>query len=159
MARCREMHSEPEIRTSSPSNLRPASGVPCPLSRAHRALSKGLGQLPHLCPPLSQVRGVKGVFLANQKVDGKVVTLITYNKGRDWDRLRPPSVDMSGKPTNCKPVSAPLAAQSTLPRGGPCRTWGSGRLASEKGHLGAVTPPPLWAWRRGPLEFLALQKI
>lgn len=48
---------------------------------------------------------MKGVFLANQKVDGKVVTLITYNKGRDWGHLRPPSVDMNGKPTNCKPVS------------------------------------------------------
>ncbi|XP_031688418.1 VPS10 domain-containing receptor SorCS2-like [Oncorhynchus kisutch] len=28
-----------------------------------------------------EVRGIKGVFLANQKVDGKVRTLITYNKG------------------------------------------------------------------------------
>ena len=52
-----------------------------------------------------QVRGVKGVFLANQKIDGKVTTLITYNKGRDWDFLNPPDVDMNGKPTNCKPVS------------------------------------------------------
>ncbi|KAL1790303.1 VPS10 domain-containing receptor 2 [Sigmodon hispidus] len=49
-----------------------------------------------------EVRGVKGVFLANQKVDGKVTTLITYNKGRDWDYLRPPSTDMNGKPTNCQ---------------------------------------------------------
>lgn len=52
-----------------------------------------------------QVRGVKGVFLANQKIDGKVTTLITYNKGRDWDFLNPPDMDMNGKPTNCKPVS------------------------------------------------------
>uniref|UniRef100_A0A8C9NRV7 VPS10 domain-containing receptor SorCS2 n=1 Tax=Serinus canaria TaxID=9135 RepID=A0A8C9NRV7_SERCA len=50
-----------------------------------------------------EVRGVKGVFLANQKIDGKVTTLITYNKGRDWDFLNPPDVDMNGKPTNCKP--------------------------------------------------------
>ncbi|XP_006875381.1 PREDICTED: VPS10 domain-containing receptor SorCS2, partial [Chrysochloris asiatica] len=50
-----------------------------------------------------EVRGVKGVFLANQKLDGKVMTLITYNKGRDWGHLRPPSMDMNGKPTNCKP--------------------------------------------------------
>lgn len=50
--------------------------------------------------------------MANQKVDGKVVTLITYNKGRDWDYLKPPSVDMNGKPTNCKPVSA--SAQVTF---------------------------------------------
>ncbi|XP_014644401.1 PREDICTED: VPS10 domain-containing receptor SorCS2, partial [Ceratotherium simum simum] len=55
-----------------------------------------------------EVRGVKGVFLANQKIDGKVVTLITYNKGRDWDHLRPPSTDMNGKPTNCKPPDCHL---------------------------------------------------
>nr|XP_060511891.1 uncharacterized protein LOC132693153 [Panthera onca] len=55
-----------------------------------------------------EVRGVKGVFLANQKTNGKVVTLITYNKGRDWDRLRPPSTDMNGKPTNCEPPDCHL---------------------------------------------------
>ncbi|KAI5612961.1 VPS10 domain-containing receptor SorCS2 isoform X4, partial [Silurus asotus] len=49
-----------------------------------------------------EVRGVKGVFLANQKVDGKVRTLITYNKGRDWELLAPPTVDMNGKTVNCK---------------------------------------------------------
>uniref|UniRef100_A0A8C2P1D2 VPS10 domain-containing receptor SorCS2 n=1 Tax=Capra hircus TaxID=9925 RepID=A0A8C2P1D2_CAPHI len=47
-----------------------------------------------------EVRGVKGVFLANQKVNGKV--------GRDWDYLRPPSTDMNGKPTNCKPPDCHL---------------------------------------------------
>ncbi|XP_062963997.1 VPS10 domain-containing receptor SorCS2 isoform X2 [Cynocephalus volans] len=55
-----------------------------------------------------EVRGVKGVFLANQKIDGKVMTLITYNKGRDWDYLRPPNMDMNGKPTNCKPPDCHL---------------------------------------------------
>ncbi|KAM7158173.1 VPS10 domain-containing receptor SorCS2 [Molossus nigricans] len=55
-----------------------------------------------------EVQGVKGVFLANQKVNGKVVTLITYNKGRDWNHLRPPSVDMNGKPTNCEPPACHL---------------------------------------------------
>ncbi|XP_064420152.1 VPS10 domain-containing receptor SorCS2 isoform X3 [Latimeria chalumnae] len=55
-----------------------------------------------------EVRGVKGVFLANQKVDGKVRTLITYNKGRDWDYLIPPSLDMNGKPTTCKPPDCHL---------------------------------------------------
>ncbi|XP_062373198.1 VPS10 domain-containing receptor SorCS2 [Sardina pilchardus] len=49
-----------------------------------------------------EVRGIKGVFLANQKVDGKVTTLITYNKGRDWEPLAPPSIDMNGKPVTCK---------------------------------------------------------
>ncbi|KAF3825357.1 hypothetical protein GH733_005991 [Mirounga leonina] len=55
-----------------------------------------------------EVRGVKGVFLANQKINGKVVTLITYNKGRDWAHLRPPSTDMNGKPTNCEPPDCHL---------------------------------------------------
>lgn len=49
-----------------------------------------------------EVRGVKGVFLANQKIDGKVTTVITYNKGRDWERLAPPTTDMNGKPVTCK---------------------------------------------------------
>lgn len=81
------------------------------MGRGLRALGEGLAQRTHgqgftvLLAFLSQVRGVKGVFLANRKVDGKVVTLITYNKGRDWGHLRPPSEDMNGKPTNCKPVS------------------------------------------------------
>uniref|UniRef100_A0A8C4YWA9 Sortilin related VPS10 domain containing receptor 2 n=1 Tax=Gadus morhua TaxID=8049 RepID=A0A8C4YWA9_GADMO len=44
-----------------------------------------------------EVRGIKGVFLANQKIDGKVRTLITYNKGRDWDHLAPPIKDMNGR--------------------------------------------------------------
>ncbi|XP_053099146.1 VPS10 domain-containing receptor SorCS2 isoform X2 [Hemicordylus capensis] len=55
-----------------------------------------------------EVRGVKGVFLANQKIDGKVTTLITFNKGRDWDYLTPPAADMNGKPTNCKPPDCHL---------------------------------------------------
>uniref|UniRef100_A0AAY4A350 VPS10 domain-containing receptor SorCS2 n=1 Tax=Denticeps clupeoides TaxID=299321 RepID=A0AAY4A350_9TELE len=58
--------------------------------------------------PEESVRGVKGVFLANQKVDGKVTTLITYNKGRDWEPLNPPTNDMNGKPVNCKPPECQL---------------------------------------------------
>uniref|UniRef100_A0A3Q4HCH0 Sortilin-related VPS10 domain containing receptor 2 n=1 Tax=Neolamprologus brichardi TaxID=32507 RepID=A0A3Q4HCH0_NEOBR len=49
-----------------------------------------------------QVRGIKGVFLANQKIDGRVATVITYNKGRDWEPLAPPTTDMNGKPVSCK---------------------------------------------------------
>ncbi|XP_016386170.1 VPS10 domain-containing receptor SorCS2-like [Sinocyclocheilus rhinocerous] len=49
-----------------------------------------------------EVRGIKGVFLANQKIDGKVMTLITYNKGRDWEPLAPPTTEMNGKPVSCK---------------------------------------------------------
>ncbi|XP_019714096.1 VPS10 domain-containing receptor SorCS2 isoform X2 [Hippocampus comes] len=49
-----------------------------------------------------EVRGIKGVFLANQRVDGKVRTVITYNKGRDWQPLTPPATDMNGKSITCK---------------------------------------------------------
>ncbi|CAI5672241.1 VPS10 domain-containing receptor SorCS2 isoform X1 [Oreochromis niloticus] len=49
-----------------------------------------------------EVRGIKGVFLANQKIDGRVTTVITYNKGRDWEPLAPPNTDMNGKPVSCK---------------------------------------------------------
>nr|XP_033465773.1 VPS10 domain-containing receptor SorCS2 isoform X2 [Epinephelus lanceolatus] len=49
-----------------------------------------------------EVRGIKGVFLANQKVDGKMTTLITYNKGQHWEPLMPPTTDMNGKPISCK---------------------------------------------------------
>ncbi|MED6243353.1 VPS10 domain-containing receptor SorCS2 [Ataeniobius toweri] len=55
-----------------------------------------------------EVRGVKGVFLANQKMDGKVTTRITYNKGRTWEPLTPPTTDMNGKPVSCKVVSTPF---------------------------------------------------
>ncbi|XP_049598822.1 VPS10 domain-containing receptor SorCS2 isoform X2 [Syngnathus scovelli] len=49
-----------------------------------------------------EVRGIKGVFLANQRLDGKVRTLITHNKGRDWQPLAPPATDMHGKAISCK---------------------------------------------------------
>ncbi|XP_057709861.1 VPS10 domain-containing receptor SorCS2 isoform X2 [Corythoichthys intestinalis] len=49
-----------------------------------------------------EVRGIKGVFLANQRLDGKVRTLITYNKGRDWQPLTPPATDLNGKSITCK---------------------------------------------------------
>ncbi|XP_061619862.1 VPS10 domain-containing receptor SorCS2 isoform X3 [Phyllopteryx taeniolatus] len=49
-----------------------------------------------------EVRGIKGVFLANQRVDGKVRTVITYNKGRDWQPLTPPTTNMNGKTITCK---------------------------------------------------------
>ncbi|XP_034267610.1 VPS10 domain-containing receptor SorCS2 isoform X1 [Pantherophis guttatus] len=55
-----------------------------------------------------EVKGVKGVFLANQKINGKVTTLITFNKGRNWDYLMPPATDMNGKPTDCKPPDCHL---------------------------------------------------
>lgn len=83
---------------------------------------------------------MKGVFLANQKTNGKVVTLITYNKGRDWGHLRPPSTDMNGKPTNCEPVGAsPIPTFPGAAQGG----------TSEKGHLRARGHRRLWTQQNG----------
>ncbi|XP_053307005.1 VPS10 domain-containing receptor SorCS3 [Spea bombifrons] len=50
---------------------------------------------------LYEVAGIKGVFLANKKVDERVKTFITYNKGRDWRLLQAPDTDLKGNPINC----------------------------------------------------------
>uniref|UniRef100_H3CCX7 VPS10 domain-containing receptor SorCS2 n=1 Tax=Tetraodon nigroviridis TaxID=99883 RepID=H3CCX7_TETNG len=55
-----------------------------------------------------EVRGIKGVFLANQKIDGKVRTVITYNKGRDWTPLAPPPADLNGRLVACRPPDCHL---------------------------------------------------
>ncbi|XP_075071834.1 VPS10 domain-containing receptor SorCS3 isoform X2 [Mixophyes fleayi] len=50
---------------------------------------------------LYEVAGIKGVFLANKKVDERAKTFITYNKGRDWRLLQAPDTDLKGNPINC----------------------------------------------------------
>uniref|UniRef100_A0A5F8GHT5 Sortilin related VPS10 domain containing receptor 3 n=1 Tax=Monodelphis domestica TaxID=13616 RepID=A0A5F8GHT5_MONDO len=50
---------------------------------------------------LYEVAGIKGIFLANKKVDDQVKTYITYNKGRDWRLLQAPDTDLRGNPVNC----------------------------------------------------------
>ncbi|XP_043911474.1 VPS10 domain-containing receptor SorCS1-like [Protopterus annectens] len=50
---------------------------------------------------LYEVAGIKGLFLANKKVDSQVKTFITYNKGRDWHLLQAPDIDLRGQNTNC----------------------------------------------------------
>ncbi|KAK2493113.1 hypothetical protein MC885_008961 [Smutsia gigantea] len=52
-------------------------------------------------PSELQVAGIKGIFLANKKVDEQVKTYITYNKGRDWRLLQAPDVDLRGSPAHC----------------------------------------------------------
>lgn len=53
----------------------------------------------------SQVAGIKGMFLANKKIDNQVKTFITYNKGRDWRLLQAPDADLRGDPVHCLLVS------------------------------------------------------
>lgn len=59
---------------------------------------------------LSQVAGIKGMFLANKKTENQVKTYITYNRGRDWRLLQAPSRDLRGNSINCVLVSAPAAS-------------------------------------------------
>ena len=54
---------------------------------------------------ISQVAGIKGMFLANKKTDNQVKTHITYNRGRDWRLLQAPSKDLSGNSIYCVLVS------------------------------------------------------
>ncbi|XP_077205782.1 VPS10 domain-containing receptor SorCS1-like isoform X4 [Paroedura picta] len=50
---------------------------------------------------LPKVAGIKGMFLANKKIDNQVKTFITYNKGRDWHLLQAPDTDLRGNPVHC----------------------------------------------------------
>ncbi|KFO32356.1 VPS10 domain-containing receptor SorCS1 [Fukomys damarensis] len=50
---------------------------------------------------LYEVAGIKGMFLANKKIDHQVKTFITYNKGRDWRLLQAPDADLRGAPVHC----------------------------------------------------------
>ncbi|XP_012921539.1 VPS10 domain-containing receptor SorCS1 isoform X3 [Heterocephalus glaber] len=50
---------------------------------------------------LYEVAGIKGMFLANKKIDQQVKTFITYNKGRDWRLLQAPDTDLRGVAVHC----------------------------------------------------------
>ncbi|XP_069386499.1 VPS10 domain-containing receptor SorCS1 isoform X2 [Paralichthys olivaceus] len=50
---------------------------------------------------LYEVAGIKGMFLANKKMDNQVKTHITYNRGRDWRLLQAPSKDLRGNNIHC----------------------------------------------------------
>lgn len=63
---------------------------------------------------LSQVAGIKGMFLANKKTDNQVKTYITYNRGRDWRLLQAPGRDLRGSSIHCVLVSAPAASSIFL---------------------------------------------
>uniref|UniRef100_A0A8C8B5L8 VPS10 domain-containing receptor SorCS3 n=1 Tax=Otus sunia TaxID=257818 RepID=A0A8C8B5L8_9STRI len=51
---------------------------------------------------LYEVAGIKGIFLANRKIDDQIKTFITYNKGRDWRLLQAPDTDLRGDPVVCQ---------------------------------------------------------
>uniref|UniRef100_A0A6Q2WXW1 PKD domain-containing protein n=1 Tax=Esox lucius TaxID=8010 RepID=A0A6Q2WXW1_ESOLU len=51
---------------------------------------------------LYEVAGIKGMFLANKKMDNMVKTYITYNRGRDWRLLQAPTADLRGNGVHCE---------------------------------------------------------
>ncbi|XP_025057003.1 VPS10 domain-containing receptor SorCS3 [Alligator sinensis] len=51
---------------------------------------------------LYEVAGIKGVFLANKKIEDQIKTFITYNKGRDWRLVQAPDTDLRGDPVQCQ---------------------------------------------------------
>ncbi|CAL8331020.1 unnamed protein product [Merluccius merluccius] len=48
-----------------------------------------------------KVAGIKGMFLANKRLDNQVKTFITYNRGRDWRLLQAPITDLRGNNIHC----------------------------------------------------------
>uniref|UniRef100_A0A6Q2XC01 PKD domain-containing protein n=1 Tax=Esox lucius TaxID=8010 RepID=A0A6Q2XC01_ESOLU len=50
---------------------------------------------------LYEVAGIKGMLIANKRLDNQVKTYITYNKGRDWRLLQAPGSDLAGNDIHC----------------------------------------------------------
>ncbi|XP_056442760.1 VPS10 domain-containing receptor SorCS1 isoform X2 [Gadus chalcogrammus] len=50
---------------------------------------------------LYEVAGIKGMFLANKRLDEQVKTYITFNRGRDWRLLQAPNTDLRGNNIHC----------------------------------------------------------
>nr|XP_014347387.1 PREDICTED: VPS10 domain-containing receptor SorCS3 [Latimeria chalumnae] len=59
------------------------------------------GPLGNILIDLYEVAGIKGMLLANKKLESKVKTFITYNKGRDWRLLQAPAIDLRGNNIHC----------------------------------------------------------
>ncbi|CAB1344628.1 unnamed protein product, partial [Coregonus sp. 'balchen'] len=47
------------------------------------------------------VAGIKGMLIANRRLDNQVKTYITYNKGHDWRLLQAPATDLAGNDIHC----------------------------------------------------------
>ncbi|CAD7686453.1 unnamed protein product [Nyctereutes procyonoides] len=87
------------------------------------------GLMGNIIIELYEVAGIRGIFLANKKVDDQVKTYITYNKGRDWRLLQAPDVDLRGSPPFC---SLHLHLQISE------NPYSSGRISSKETAPGLV---------------------
>ncbi|XP_041117992.1 VPS10 domain-containing receptor SorCS3-like isoform X1 [Polyodon spathula] len=74
-------------------------GIYFTLALEHVKTSRGLEG--NIMIDLYEVAGIKGLFIANKKLEGQVKTYITYNKGRDWRLLKAPATDLRGNPIRC----------------------------------------------------------
>ncbi|XP_026788198.3 VPS10 domain-containing receptor SorCS1 [Pangasianodon hypophthalmus] len=83
---------------------------------------------------LYEVAGIKGMFLANKKLDDQVKTYITYNKGRDWRLLQAPSTDLRGNSIHCILPYCSLHLQLHVS----ANPYTSGNIASKESAPGII---------------------
>ncbi|XP_054546185.1 VPS10 domain-containing receptor SorCS3 [Talpa occidentalis] len=92
------------------------------------------GLMGNIIIELYEVAGIKGIFLANKKVDEQVKTYITYNKGRDWRLLKAPDVDLRGSPVHCQLPFCSLHLHLQISE----NPYSSGRISSKETAPGLV---------------------
>ncbi|GAB5578767.1 VPS10 domain-containing receptor SorCS3 [Prionailurus iriomotensis] len=92
------------------------------------------GLMGNIIIELYEVAGIKGIFLANKKVDEQVKTYITYNKGRDWRLLQAPDVDLRGSPVHCLLPFCSLHLHLEISE----NPYSSGRISSKETAPGLV---------------------
>lgn len=73
--------------------------------------SAGRTVIPYAFVDVDRIKGMRGIYVATQLTPGPVgkrhlLTLITYNRGGKWQRVRSPPVDNRGGRINCYLVGA-----------------------------------------------------
>ena len=69
--------------------------------------------VPYAFVDVDRIKSVRGVYVATQLTPGPVgrrhlLSLITYNRGGRWQRIRSPTVDNRGVRINCYLASIPV---------------------------------------------------
>lgn len=70
--------------------------------------------IPYAFVDVDRIQAIRGIYLATQLTPGPVgkrhlLTLITYNRGGKWQRVRSPYVDNRGVRINCYLVGIALS--------------------------------------------------
>uniref|UniRef100_A0A8C7MHT4 VPS10 domain-containing receptor SorCS3-like n=1 Tax=Oncorhynchus kisutch TaxID=8019 RepID=A0A8C7MHT4_ONCKI len=79
--------------------LSDTEGILFTLAMENVKTTRGLGGNQML--DLYEVAGIKGMLIANRRLDNQVKSYITYNKGRDWRLLQAPATDLAGNDIHC----------------------------------------------------------